>query len=592
MTDSESTKSAAAAGRAADASEAPAAGPPAGGPLVVEPPAAAAPAAPAAEAAEDAAGVPSAEAAGPGTNPVALPAAPGRTAAEVVTPELVARLGAGVVGSGRTPSHTPYTGEVLAELPASTPEDVAAAFERARAAQPAWAALPVRRRAAVLLRFHDLLLDRQSEVLDLIQLETGKARSHAAEEVQGLAVEARHYGRAAPSYLAPRRRTGVVPTLTRVTELRQPKGVVGQIVPWNYPLELSAGDALPAFAAGNAVVMKPDSETALTALWARELLIEAGLPAEVFQVVLGDGPVIGPEVVRHADYVSFTGSTRTGREVARGAAERLVGASLELGGKNAMLVLADADVEKAAAGAVRACFSSAGQLCVSIERLYVHEAVADAFLARFVARTKAMRLGSALAYGADMGSLVGERQFKTVSAHVEDAVAKGAAVLAGGTARPDIGPYFYEPTVLDAVEAPMAVCAQETFGPVVSVYRFRDEEDAIARANAGDYGLNASVWTRSARHGLDVARRLRTGTVNINEGYAAAYGSVRAPMGGMKDSGLGRRHGAEGIHKFTEVQTVARQRVLPLAPSFGMDDEAYAKFMSRSLRAMKALRLR
>ncbi|MFE4535029.1 succinic semialdehyde dehydrogenase [Streptomyces scopuliridis] len=527
-----------------------------------------------------------------GTNPVAVAPAGVRTAADVVTPEVVVRLTRGVVGSGRTANHAPFTGERLAELPESTPEDVATAFERARAAQPLWAALPVRQRAAVLLRFHDLLLERQAEVLDLIQLETGKARLHAHEEVQGLAVEARHYGRAAGSYLRPRRHTGVIPTLTKVTELRQPRGVIGQIAPWNYPLELSAGDALPAFVAGNAVVMKPDTETALTALWARDLLIEAGLPPEVFLVVLGEGPVIGPEVVRHADYVSFTGSTRTGREVARGAADRLVGVSLELGGKNAMLVLADADVEKAAAGAVRACFSSAGQLCISIERLYVHDSVADAFLERFAARTKAMRLGNSLAYGADMGSLVGERQLETVTRHVEEAVAKGATVLAGGVARPDIGPLFYEPTILDGVDAPMAVCTEETFGPVVSVYRFGDEDEVIGLANATPYGLNASVWTKDSRRGHAVAARLRTGTVNINEGYAPAYGSVRSPMGGMKDSGLGRRHGAEGILKFTEAQTVAQQRILPLAPSFGMDDEKHAAFMSHSLRIMKALRLR
>jgi succinate-semialdehyde dehydrogenase/glutarate-semialdehyde dehydrogenase len=526
------------------------------------------------------------------TNPVAAAPAAARTAADVVTAQLVGRLARGVVGSGRTVSHTPFTGAVLAELPESNPADVETAFARARAAQPAWAALPVRRRAAVLLRFHDLVLARQSEVLDLIQLETGKARSHAHEEVQGLAVEARHYGRAAHSYLRPKHHIGAVPALTKVRELRQPHGVIGQIVPWNYPLELSVGDALPAFVAGNAVVMKPDTETALTALWARELLVEAGLPAEVFQVVLGEGPVVGPEVVRRADYVSFTGSTGTGREVARIAADRVVGVSLELGGKNAMLVLEDADVEKAAACAVRACFSSAGQLCISIERLYVHESVADAFLARFVARTKAMRLGNALAYGADLGSLAGERQLKTVSAHVEEAVAKGATVLAGGVARPDAGPYFYEPTILDGVQAPMAVCAEETFGPVVSVYRFRTEDEAVALANEGRYGLNASVWTGSGRHGHAVAARLRAGTVNINEGYAAAYGSVRSPMGGMKDSGLGRRHGADGILKFTEAQTVAQQRLIPLAPAFGMDDEAYARFMSRSLRAMKALRLR
>ncbi|WP_372345064.1 succinic semialdehyde dehydrogenase [Streptomyces sp. KL116D] len=527
-----------------------------------------------------------------GTNPTAAAPEGARTAADVVTPELVAQLTRGVVGSGRTANHTPFTGEKLADLPESTPEDVAVAFERARAAQEVWAKTPVRKRAAVLLRFHDLVLARQAEVLDLIQLETGKARLHAHEEVQAVAVAARHYGRKAPSYLKPKRHTGAVPTLTKVTELRQPRGVIGQIAPWNYPFELSVGDALPAFVAGNAVVMKPDTETCLTALWARDLLIEAGLPAEVFQVVLGEGPVVGPELVKHGDYVSFTGSTRTGREVAQGAAARLVGVSLELGGKNAMLVLQDADVEKAAAGAVRACFSSAGQLCISIERLYVHESVADDFLERFAARTKAMRLGKSLAYGADMGSLVGERQLETVTRHVDEAVAKGATLVAGGVARPDIGPYFFEPTILDGVQAPMSVCAEETFGPVVSVYRFTDEDEVISLANATPYGLNSSVWTKDAKRGHEVAARLRTGTVNINEGYAPAYGSVQSPMGGMKDSGLGRRHGSEGILKYTEAQTVAHQRVMPMAPSFGMDDEKYAAFMTRSLGVMKKFRLK
>ncbi|NDZ81958.1 succinate-semialdehyde dehydrogenase (NADP(+)) [Streptomyces sp. SID10853] len=527
-----------------------------------------------------------------GTNPIAPTPSGVRTAADVVTPEVVAQLTRGVVGSGRTANHTPFTGEKLADLPESTPADVATAFERARAAQTAWAATPARARAAVLLRFHDLVLARQAEVLDLIQLETGKARLHAHEEVQAVAVAARHYGRKAPSYLKPKGHTGAIPTLTKVTEVRQPRGVVGQIAPWNYPFELSIGDALPALVSGNALVMKPDTETALTALWARDLIIEAGLPAEVFQVVIGEGPVVGPELVKHADFVSFTGSTRTGREVARGAADRLVGVSLELGGKNAMLVLEDADIEKAASGAVRACFSSAGQLCISIERLYVHESVADAFLERFAARTKAMRLGNSLAYGADMGSLAGERQLEAVRRHVEEAVAKGATLVAGGAHRTDIGPLFYEPTILDGVEAPMAVCTEETFGPVVSVYRFKDEDEAVTAANATPYGLNASVWTRSGSRGHAVAARLRTGTVNINEGYAPAYGSVQSPMGGMKDSGLGRRHGSEGILKYTEAQTVAHQRVMPMAPSFGMDDEKYAAFMSRSLKAMKALRLR
>ncbi|MGW3227821.1 succinic semialdehyde dehydrogenase [Kitasatospora sp. NPDC001095] len=525
------------------------------------------------------------------------PAAPGggRTVTAAVPPSLVARLASGVTATGEpdlVETVAPLTGERLASLPQSTPADVEVAFQLARRAQAAWAALPVRRRAAVLLRFHDLLLRRQDEVLDLIQAETGKARLHAFEEVLAVAMAARHYGRAAHGYLKDKRRGGALPVLTHAVEARRPKGVVGHISPWNYPLELSIGDALPAFAAGNAVVNKPDTQTALTALWARELLVEAGLPADLWQIVIGDGPVIGPAVVEHADYVSFTGSTRTGRDVAQRAAARLVGASLELGGKNAMLVLADADLDAAAAGAVRACFSSAGQLCISIERLLVHRSVADEFLERFAARTRALRLGGGLAYGADMGSLVSARQLETTTRHVDEAVKAGATVVAGGRARPDLGPFFFEPTILDGVTPDMAVCAEETFGPVVSLYRFDTDEEAVAAANSTPYGLNSSVWTRDLRRGRTVAARLRTGTVNVNEAYAAAYGSVGSPMGGMGDSGLGRRHGAEGILRFTEAQTIATQRLVPLAPSFGLDDKQFAAVMTGGLRALKALRFK
>ncbi|MER6085129.1 succinic semialdehyde dehydrogenase [Streptomyces sp. NPDC001833] len=523
-------------------------------------------------------------------NPVA--ARGGRAVTDVVTYDLVSRLTRGVEGSGRTVSQTPMTGEIVAELPASTSRDVEVAFGRAREAQREWASLPVRRRAAVLLRFHDILLDRQEEALDLIQVETGKARLHAHEEVQSAAVVARHYGRKAPAYLRPRRHLGAFPVLTKVTEWHHPRGVVGQIVPWNYPLELALGDALPALVAGNAVVTKPDTQSTLTPLWARRQLIRAGLPADVWQIVVGDGRDVGSAVVDQADYVAFTGSVRTGREVATRAAARLVGASLELGGKNALLVLADADLDKAAEGAVRACFSSAGQLCLSAERIFVHSSVAAAFLERFVERTKALTLGTSLSYGVGMGSLAGRRQLETVSRHVGQAVAEGATVLAGGRPRPDIGPFFYEPTVLDGVGPTMAVHTEETFGPVVSVYRFTDEDEAIERVNATPYGLNSSVWTKDTRRGERIAARLQSGTVNINEGYTSAHGSIRSPMGGMKDSGLGRRHGREGILGYTESQTVATQRLLPLAPSMGMDDQRYAAFIGLSLRVMKTLRLR
>lgn len=492
----------------------------------------------------------------------------------------------------RVTTRAPFTGAPIAELPESTDEDVATAYERARAAQARWAERPVADRAAVFLRFHDRLLARQDEILDIIQTETGKVRKHAFEEVLDVALTCRHYGRRARGYLRSRRRAGALPVLTKAVEVRHPKGVVGLVSPWNYPLSLSIGDAIPAMIAGNAVVMKPDTQTALTALWALDVLTECGLPEDLWQIVVGDGPVIGPAVIGRADYVCFTGSTRTGRQVAQQAAARLVGASLELGGKNAMVVLPDADLERAAEGAVRACFSSAGQLCVSIERMYVHADIRDPFLERFLARVEGMRLAAGYGWDADMGSLVSRRQLDTVTRHVDQARELGATVLTGGRARPDLGPLFYEPTVLDGVDPDMAVCAEETFGPVVSVYTFTDTDDAVARANGTAYGLNASVWTRDTRRGEEVARRLHAGTVNVNEGYAAAYGSAGAPMGGMGDSGLGRRHGVDGIMKFTEAQTVATQRLIPIAAPFGMTDEQWSRSLTLSLRIMKTLGVR
>ena len=447
-------------------------------------------------------------------------------------------------------------------------------------------------RTRIFLRFHDLVLQRQVQLLDLIQLESGKARAHAFEEVADTAIVSRHYARRAAGYLRPRRRQGAFPLLSQAVELRHPKGVVGIVAPWNYPLSMSITDAIPALLAGNAVVLRPDIQSALTALQAAALLDEAGLPEGLLQVVLGDGPRIGGAVLDLADYVAFTGSTATGRSVAQNAARRLVGASLELGGKNAMYVAEDANIPKAVAGAVRACFSSAGQLCVAIERLYLHQSIADDFLADFVAAVRSMRLSPDLTFDADMGSLVSAAQLERVSAHVEDARSKGARVLAGGRARPEIGPYFYEPTVLADVTAAMACRDDETFGPVVSVYRVGSDDEAIRRTNDSDFGLNASVWTRDVARGRRIARSIKAGIVNINDGYAAAYGSVGAPMGGMKSSGLSRRHGIEGITKYTEAQNVTAQHVVGFAAPFGLSDERWARTLTVALRVMKRLGVR
>ncbi|GAB47514.1 aldehyde dehydrogenase family protein, partial [Mobilicoccus pelagius] len=261
------------------------------------------------------------------------------------------------------------TGDVLGRVPHSTPADVVAAARRARQAQESWAARPVRERAAVLLRFHDLVLDRQDEVLDLIQLENGKARRHAFEEVLDTALNSRYYGHTAERLLRPHRRQGAQPVLTQAWELHHPKGLVGIIAPWNYPLTLGIGDALPALVAGNAVLVKPDVQTPYSTLWAVDLLEEAGLPRELVQVVTGPGSELGTPIIENSDFLMFTGSTATGRIVAAQAGERLIDCSMELGGKNALLVLDDADLDKAVSGAVRACFSNTGQLCISIERI-------------------------------------------------------------------------------------------------------------------------------------------------------------------------------------------------------------------------------
>jgi succinate-semialdehyde dehydrogenase/glutarate-semialdehyde dehydrogenase len=525
--------------------------------------------------------------------PNGRPTADTRTVAAAIDNALIARLVDRVAAGPDAPRVTtsaPFTGAAIAELPQTSPGKVSGVVARARHVQPAWAARAPGERAAVLRRLYDRVIARQRQALDLMQIEAGKARAHAFEEIVDIAITASWHARRGPRLLADRRRKGLLPGLTVATEVCHPRGVVGVIAPWNFPLSLALAEALPALLAGNAVVLKPDTQAALTALWAAEQLEQAGLPENVLQIVVGDGPVIGPALLAEVDFVCFTGSTPVGRTVAQQAASRLVGASLELGGKNGLYVAADADVGRAAAAAVRDCFTSAGQVCISMERLVLHRDIAAAFLDRFVALTERLRMGPALDWSTDLGCLVSRTQLEHVRSHVDDAVARGASVLTGGVPRADVGPLFYAPTVLDGVPREAACYAQETFGPVVAVSRVASDADAVGLINDTDYGLNASVWSRDLARARQIARSIKTRTVTINEAYTASWSAMSSPMGGRGQSGLGRRHGAQGLLRFTESQTIAEAR-FGSEFLYALGGRRMAATITRALRSARRARL-
>ncbi|WP_435346499.1 succinic semialdehyde dehydrogenase [Haloarchaeobius sp. HRN-SO-5] len=482
-----------------------------------------------------------------------------------------------------------FTGTEVSRVPECAPADVTLAVERARDAQDRWAERSVDERERVVRRFHDVVLDRQDELLDLAQLESGKSRAHAFDEVMDVTLTSRYYGYRAADVLSTERRRPAVPLLSSPAEVvRHPVGVVGIISPWNYPITLAVSDAVPALLAGNAVVLKPAETTPYTALLLVELLREAGVPRDLVQVVTGDGATLGPPLVDDVDYVSFTGSTETGREVAAAAGRNLVDCSMELGGKNPLLVLDDADLDAAVEGAVGACFTNAGQLCIGTERVYVDESLYDEFRDRFVEAVSDLTLGTDYDYGVDVGSLASADQLETVREHVADARDRGATVHCGGEPRPDVGPYFYDPTVLTDLPVDAEAACEETFGPVVSLRPVSGEREAVDRANDTRYGLNASVWTENRERGRAVAREVEAGTVTINGGYVETWAAIDAPMGGMKESGIGRRHGPEGLLRYTESQTVAARRRAITHP-VGVQDGLEARALTVALRLWRRL---
>ena len=374
--------------------------------------------------------------------------------------------------------------------------------------------------------------------------------------------------------------------------MRRPKGVVAIIAPWNFPFATGISDTIPALIAGNGVVLKPDNKTALSPLLGVKLLEQAGIPTGLVQVVCGEGPDVGGPMLENANYVMFTGSTATGRVIGELAGKNLIGACLELGGKNPMLVLEDANVDEAVHAALFGGFGNSGQICMHIERLYVHDKIYDEFRTKFVAATQAMNVSASYDFEPDMGSLVSVDHRDRIIEHVEDAKAKGATVLTGGEARPDLGPAFFEPTILEDVTQDMLAGSCETFGPVVGLHRFSSEDEAIALANDTEYGLNASVWSTDLDRAQAVARRIDSGNVNINDILATAFASKGTPSGGVKQSGVGARHGDQGLLKYTDAQNIGVLKKQVMEPQGKQTYEAYAKQTRLSLKLMRKTRLR
>ena len=458
----------------------------------------------------------------------------------------------------------PATGGIAGTVPLMGPDEVKATVERARLAQPGWEAMGFEGRARVLRRAQRWVLDNSDRVIRTIVSETGKTWNDAQVAEIGYAAAAfGFWAKNAPKYLGDERVRSASPFLAgKKCVLRyRPLGVVGVIGPWNYPLTNSFGDCIPALAAGNSVVLKPSEVTPLTSLLMAEMLEECGLPKDVFGVVTGRGEA-GAELVDHVDFIMFTGSTATGKKVAERAARRLTPVGLELGGKDPMIVLADADLKKAANAATYYAMQNGGQTCISVERVYVEEPVYDEFVQLVTEKVGKLRQGVPTGHGAvDVGAITFPPQADIVEAHVKDAVDKGARVAVGGKRRQGEG-RFYEPTVLLDVDHTMQCMTEETFGPTLPVMKVADAEEALRLANESEYGLQASVWTKDVKRGEEIASRIEAGASNVNE-HQVNYLALEMPMGGWKSSGLGTRHGPDGIRKYTRKQASVITRFGP-----------------------------
>ncbi|MBC8031930.1 MAG: aldehyde dehydrogenase family protein [Pyrinomonadaceae bacterium] len=446
-------------------------------------------------------------------------------------------------------SYDPGTGEEIGRAPLSSPEEVRQAVARAREAQPAWARLSYRERGRVVLKARKLMLAARDEVALLVSKETGKPLAEALSMEVVPTLDTMHYfAHASEALLRPQKidigQYGLMGRSSRL--VFKPLGVIGIISPWNFPLATPADEIVMALMAGNAVVLKPSELTPLIALKIGEIFDRAGLPAGLLEILTGDGTTGAALIDARVDKIMFTGSVATGKRVAEAAAKYLTPVVLELGGKDPMIVLEDADLKNAARGAVWGAFANSGQACASVERCYVQESIAGKFIELIVKETRALKQGLGTEKSVDVGAMTNERQRAIVEEHVSDAVQRGATVLTGGRRGAKPEGFFYEPTVLTDVDHSMTIMRDETFGPVLPVMTFKTDDEAINFANDSVFGLTASVWTKNIARGQKLAERIEAGTVMVNE-VVYTHGIAQTPWGGVKDSGYGRTHGRMGL---------------------------------------------
>lgn len=457
---------------------------------------------------------------------------------------------------------SPVTLEPTAELICANNEDVAAAIARARAAQPAWAATSMRERAAIVQRAMRIVLETQDEIIDTVVAETGKAKTDAMSmEIFSVADSLCYYAKNAEKFLKPRKRRvhGLLGIMKQLRILYKPLGVIGLITPWNAPFVLVMNQAVQAIMAGNTVVAKGSEVTPFSSHLAETIFTRAGLPEGVLQVLLGDGDT-GAAIVRGGvDKVSFTGSVATGRKVAEACASQLIPCSLELGGNDAMIVCADADLDRAADGAWLGSCMNTGHYCCGTERIYVVAQVYDEFLQRVLEKGRELRQGQQHGWDEDVGAVFWDRQMAIIEAHVEDARAKGATILMGGGRNPELAGLYYQPTVITGVDNSMDIMLHETFGPVLCIQKVASEQEAISLANDSEFGLNGNVWTKDKEKGYRLAAAIDTGSCSVND-MAVSYGIPAAPFGGRKNSGLGQVNGKKGLRGYCHEMPIVIDR--------------------------------